>query len=116
MDACAGATHGIGTAIARGLAAQGANLVLVVRNRLRAQELAASISNESGVAVDFIIADLSAQADVRAAARQIIKRFPAVHILARCPSCGAALCGRARTAGLGGRVQAASVGARSRQG
>ena len=97
--------------------------MLVVRNRLRAQELAASISNESGVTVDFILADLSAQADVRQAARQIMKRFPAVHILvcffsffpparrfARAGAHGGS--GRARPAGGGGRAACVRPGMR----
>lgn len=111
--ACAGATHGIGTAIARGLAAQGADLVLVVRCKVRGRELAESISADAGVKADVVVADLSAQADVRAAARDIIKRFPAVHILVR----GRLLRLRARAPGGPGgcvRVEASMRGVAQR--
>ncbi len=60
----------------------------MARNKARAEECKASIVAECGGAsasdrVEVVLADLAAQGDVRAAAADIIARFPAVHILVR---------------------------------
>src|SRR5690606_29282035 len=47
-----GATSGIGRAIAQGLAAEGADVVVVGRDGDRARELAASLPSAVGVAAD----------------------------------------------------------------
>jgi uncharacterized protein len=57
-----GASSGIGTELARQLAARGHNLVLVARRKERLEELAKEIGKASGVQVDVRKADLSVQA------------------------------------------------------
>ncbi|SNQ46071.1 conserved hypothetical protein [Frankia canadensis] len=59
-----GSTDGIGVAIARGLAAAGARLVVSGRNAQRGEKVAAAIA-ESGGAAEFVRADLADSADVR---------------------------------------------------
>lgn len=59
-----GSTDGIGVAIARGLAAAGARLVVSGLNAQRGEKVAAAIA-ESGGAAEFVRADLADSADVR---------------------------------------------------
>ncbi|MBV9582660.1 MAG: SDR family NAD(P)-dependent oxidoreductase [Chloroflexi bacterium] len=72
-----GGTNGIGLAGARQLAELGAELTIVGRSAQRAREATASI----GRPVDVLLADLSAQADVRRLAEQILERYPRVDVL-----------------------------------
>ena len=66
-----GATSGIGRVTARELAAAGARVVLVVRNREKAEATRAWIRAAADHAeVELIIADLSSQAQVRSVAEQ----------------------------------------------
>jgi NAD(P)-dependent dehydrogenase (short-subunit alcohol dehydrogenase family) len=77
-----GATAGIGQAAATALARRGATLVLVARNRDRAEATRQAVVRAAGHAsVGVVIADLSVQAQVRAAAAEIAGRHPAVHVL-----------------------------------
>jgi 3-oxoacyl-[acyl-carrier protein] reductase len=62
-----GATSGLGAAIADGLAAEGANVVLVGRDEARVAERAASLPSAIGVAAD--LTDPGAPARIAAAAR-----------------------------------------------
>ncbi|MBB4636727.1 SDR family oxidoreductase [Longimicrobium terrae] len=77
-----GATAGIGQATAAGLAQRGATVVLVARSRDKARASAEEIIRATGnERVQTVIADLSVQAQVRAAASEIADRFPAIHVL-----------------------------------
>jgi NAD(P)-dependent dehydrogenase (short-subunit alcohol dehydrogenase family) len=77
-----GATAGMGQAAAAELARRGATVVLVARSAERAERTRAEISRAAGHGrVDVVLADLSVQAQVRAAATQILERWSAVHVL-----------------------------------
>jgi retinol dehydrogenase 14 len=77
-----GATGGIGRATAIGLASMGARVGITGRDRARAENAAASITRESGnPAVDVFVADLSAQADVRRLAREVLAAYPRLDVL-----------------------------------
>ena len=67
-----GATAGIGRITARELAAAGARIVLVARNRAKAQATREWITAATGnPLIEVVIADLSSQAQVRAVADQV---------------------------------------------
>jgi NAD(P)-dependent dehydrogenase (short-subunit alcohol dehydrogenase family) len=77
-----GASSGIGRATAVELARMGATIVLVCRNRARAEETCSAIRTETGnSAVDFVLADLSSQAEIRRLAQDLLIRYPQVHVL-----------------------------------
>jgi NAD(P)-dependent dehydrogenase (short-subunit alcohol dehydrogenase family) len=77
-----GATSGIGLATARSLAERGATVVLVSRSATRCEATASAIREQSGnPAVETLAADLSAQAEIRRAAREFQERFPRLDIL-----------------------------------
>jgi len=81
-----GANTGIGKAAAEALAALGAHVVMVCRNREKGEEARAEIAaaaQKSGRrgGVELIIADLSSQAEIRAAARDILTAHPKIDVL-----------------------------------
>jgi NAD(P)-dependent dehydrogenase (short-subunit alcohol dehydrogenase family) len=77
-----GATAGMGQVSATELASLGATVVLVARSRERAEATRAEVVRAAGHdRVDVVLADLAVQAQVRAAAAQILARHPAVHVL-----------------------------------
>jgi 3-oxoacyl-[acyl-carrier protein] reductase len=75
-----GASQGIGEAIAKQLAVQGATVVCAARTLRKLQEVADAITSEGGKA-DVVVADLSDGASVRAAVTTTIERHGAIHIL-----------------------------------
>jgi retinol dehydrogenase-13 len=79
-----GATSGVGLAAARRLAAGGANLVLVARNRDKAEAVKAELEAAQPVKVDFVIADFIRLSDVRGAAGEIRRAYPAIDVLINC--------------------------------
>ncbi|RKN85447.1 SDR family oxidoreductase [Paenibacillus ginsengarvi] len=78
-----GATSGIGLAAARELAVRGANLGIVARNRVKAEETAAQLKALSGGrrAVDVFVADMASQRSVRAVASAILAACPRIDVL-----------------------------------
>lgn len=99
-----GGTSGIGLAAAEALAARGANIAIVARDKQRGETAAARARAAAAVAgtkgtetaatpptpatgpdheptVDVLVADLSSQADVRRLAAEIEGRYPRVDIL-----------------------------------
>jgi retinol dehydrogenase 14 len=77
-----GGTAGIGKATAVGLAALGARVAITGRDRVRAEAAAADIRAASGnPAVDVFTADLSAQAEVRRLAGEVLDAYPRLDVL-----------------------------------
>lgn len=77
-----GGTGGIGKAAAIGLASLGARVGITGRDRARAEQAAGEISRESGnSAVDVFVADMSAQAEVRRLAGEVLAAYPRLDVL-----------------------------------
>jgi NAD(P)-dependent dehydrogenase (short-subunit alcohol dehydrogenase family) len=77
-----GATSGIGFATARGIAQQGAKVVIVGRSIERSRAAVDQIKEQSGNPhVDFLVADLSLQSDIRRLAAEVQERYTELHVL-----------------------------------
>jgi len=77
-----GGTGGIGRAAAVALAAMGARVGIVGRDRTRAEAAAVAIAKETGnPAIDAFVADLSSQADVRRVADEVLAAYPRLDVL-----------------------------------
>ena len=77
-----GATSGIGTETAVGLAGAGANVLIVARDEARGRAAAADIqSRAGGGTVTAYAADLAVQADIRDLARQVQADHPSLDVL-----------------------------------
>lgn len=77
-----GATSGIGQATAMGLAKMGATVVVVGRDKERAQATVARIKRETGNPnVDYLLADLSAQSQIRHLAQGFQSRYQRLDVL-----------------------------------
>jgi 3-oxoacyl-[acyl-carrier protein] reductase len=75
-----GASQGIGEAIARQLARQGATVVCAARTEAKLVSVVASIA-EAGGKADHVVMDLGAPDSVRAAVATVLERHGALHIL-----------------------------------
>jgi NAD(P)-dependent dehydrogenase (short-subunit alcohol dehydrogenase family) len=76
-----GGSVGIGLAIAEGLAAEGTNLVLVARNKERADDAAARIADKFGVIITAIAADVATAEGCDAVVSGTQKAFGGADIL-----------------------------------
>jgi len=76
-----GASKGIGKAIARGLAGEGVNLLLLARGLDDLERTAAEIRSATGVRVVAVPTDMRETAAVQAAADRARQEFGTVHIL-----------------------------------
>jgi NAD(P)-dependent dehydrogenase (short-subunit alcohol dehydrogenase family) len=77
-----GATSGIGLETAAGLAALGAQVVMVGRDRQRGEQARKAVVERSGNdRVDLLLADLSSLSEVRTLAREFLATHPALHVL-----------------------------------
>lgn len=77
-----GGTSGIGKVTARALAQQGATVVVVGRDPHKSSATVAEIKRQSGNgAVEYMLADLSSQVQVRRLAEQFKNRHPHLHVL-----------------------------------
>jgi retinol dehydrogenase 14 len=76
-----GGTAGIGKATALGLATMGAHVAITGRDPGRTAAAAHDIRAAGGGHVDTFVADLSAQAQVRHLAEQILQRLPRLDVL-----------------------------------
>jgi len=75
-----GGTSGIGRAAAREIGRQGASVVLVARDRARAEETAAEVAKD-GAPARIFVADLAVQADVRRVAAELRAALPRIDVL-----------------------------------
>jgi len=81
-----GANTGIGKAAAEALAALGAHVVMVCRNKARGEQAlldvnAAGANGGRGGSAELHIADLSSQSEVRRVAAEMIAAHPVIHVL-----------------------------------
>jgi len=77
-----GANSGIGFETAKGLAALGADLILVCRDAQRGEDARKDIIAATGNdRVDLLIADMSLMASVRELADQVNQNYPQLHVL-----------------------------------
>ena len=77
-----GATSGIGKVAARELAKRGAVVVVVGRNEARSKATVNQIRQQTANAsVEFLLADLSSQQEIRRLAREFESRYPRLDVL-----------------------------------
>jgi retinol dehydrogenase-12 len=77
-----GATSGIGRVTARALAERGASVVVVGRSRERCEATVETIRRAvAEPRVEFLLADLSSQAEIRRLAREVQARYPRLDVL-----------------------------------
>jgi retinol dehydrogenase 14 len=76
-----GGTGGIGRATALGLAAMGAQVTIVGRDRERTDDAAREIREAGDGHVDALVADMSSQAEVRRLADEALQRLPRIDVL-----------------------------------
>ena len=76
-----GGTVGIGLAVAEGLAAEGANLVLVGRNKQRADDEAARVADKFGIIATSIAADVATAEGCHAVIEGTTRAFGGADIL-----------------------------------
>jgi NAD(P)-dependent dehydrogenase (short-subunit alcohol dehydrogenase family) len=77
-----GATNGIGKAAAQALAHMGATVVIVGREAHKSAQVAEEIRAASGNQnVDWLLADLSSQQDIRRLADEFKRGYPHLHVL-----------------------------------
>ena len=80
--AITGSTSGIGKETARSLAKMGFHVLLIGRNEKEGASVKNEIMTDSGNPnIDFLLADLSSQADIRRLAGAITTRYSALHAL-----------------------------------
>lgn len=80
-----GGTSGIGRAIATGLAREGAHVILPVRDPRRAVATLDGIrASVPGAKLETVRCDLSSQAAIREAAKEILSRHERIHVLVNC--------------------------------
>ena len=76
-----GTTSGVGYQAARRLAEGGAHIVMVCRNREKAQKVQAELANACGCHVDIVIADFQRLSEVSRAAAEVSKGHSKIHVL-----------------------------------
>ncbi|MFI8773863.1 SDR family NAD(P)-dependent oxidoreductase [Gordonia sp. NPDC062954] len=76
-----GASGGIGAAFATGLAARGANVILVARNEAKLKELATDLHDSHGIRAEYLAADLSEPCASDDVVEELDRRGLAVDIL-----------------------------------
>ncbi len=77
----AGASKGLGKAVALGLAREGAHVAIISRDATRIEAAAQDIRNATGAQVLAITADVTRAEDIQRAVDETVKAFSAIHIL-----------------------------------
>ncbi len=80
----AGASQGIGKAVALGLAAEGVQVAISSRRHSVLAETAREIQAATGSRVVPVTADISKLGDVKTLVRQVVEEFGNIHILVNC--------------------------------
>ncbi len=76
-----GSTSGVGLEAVRRLAAGGAHIVMVCRDKAKADKVREEIVAKNQVRVDIVIADFSDLEQVRAAAAALLRDYPRIDVL-----------------------------------
>jgi NAD(P)-dependent dehydrogenase (short-subunit alcohol dehydrogenase family) len=76
-----GSTSGVGLEAARRLARGGADIVMMCRNRAKAEPIRDDLARTHGVRVDIVVADYRDLAEVRAAADTLLGKYPRIDVL-----------------------------------
>jgi NAD(P)-dependent dehydrogenase (short-subunit alcohol dehydrogenase family) len=79
-----GATSGVGLEALKQLAKGKANIVMVVRNPKKAEEVRNSVVAVYPASIDIVIADFSQSEQVRHAAKVILDKYPKIDVLINC--------------------------------
>ena len=76
-----GSTSGVGFEALKSLAHAGADIVMVCRNKDKAESIKADIESRYDVSVDYFIADFSDLDQVRSAANKILNKYSKIDVL-----------------------------------
>ncbi len=79
-----GATSGVGFEAAKELVAHDANLVIVARNKSKAEETKNRLLASNTVKIDIVIADFSILSEVKLAAEEINSKYKKIDVLINC--------------------------------
>ncbi|MBI5030354.1 MAG: SDR family oxidoreductase [Chloroflexi bacterium] len=77
----AGASKGLGKAVALGLAREGAHIAIISRDQNRIEAAAKDIRDTTGAQVLAIVADVTRAEDIQRSVDETVKRFSTLHIL-----------------------------------
>jgi len=77
----AGASKGLGKAVALGLAREGAKVAIVARDSMRIENAAKEIREQTGASVLPLVADVTVPSDIQRVVDETVKQFGALHIL-----------------------------------
>lgn len=76
-----GATSGVGFEALKQLAKGGANIVMICRNREKANKIRDYIKLSYKVKIDILVADFTSLKQVRKVAKEILDTYPEIHVL-----------------------------------
>lgn len=76
-----GSNSGIGFETARGLSAEGAEVIMVARNKERGERARERIASETGKRMVLVLCDLSLTTEVKRLAGELVASYPRVHVL-----------------------------------
>lgn len=76
-----GATSGVGLETVRRFAKAQANIVMVCRDRMKAQQVQEEIESNYGVKITYVLADFANLGEVRRAAQEVLNIVPRIDVL-----------------------------------